>query len=99
MRKLLSRFVATLSVSILIVVAITNLLIMIALHKIMKTVLVKEKAVSDCARHCKPKEKRTTESSFREAVLRLPPFSFVIIAQCANNVKDSSCGGLHRTDK
>lgn len=57
MRKLLSRFVATLSVSILIVVAIINLLIMIALHKIMKTVLVKEKAVSDCARHCKPKEK------------------------------------------
>lgn len=57
MRKLLSRFVATLSVSILIVVAITNLLIMIALHKIMKTVLVKEKAVPDCARHCKPKEK------------------------------------------
>lgn len=56
MRKLLSRFVATLSVSILIVVAITNLLIMIALHKIMKTVLVKEKAVSDCGRHCKARK-------------------------------------------
>lgn len=57
MRKLLSRFVATLSVFVLIVVAITNLLIMIAVHKIMKTVLVKEKAASDCGRHCKTQHK------------------------------------------
>ena len=56
MKKLLSRLVSLLLALVLPVVAITDLVVVVLLHKVANNLLVKEKAVTDDARHCKIKK-------------------------------------------